>query len=165
MICKNCGSIIDDGKRVCSCCGAQVQEAAVLTQEQPTAQPNMSYNAFYKVAVSKKSNSWPKVMMIICYITAALGVVSFFLFGPLAILDIVVYLVSAIMLTKSKTLPWVLIPTVYGGVFTVIGLLNGGSLGGIAALIIGIKSIQILNKVKKAYEQYQSTGIIPEPQI
>lgn len=167
MICKNCGANIEDGKLFCVNCGAQVQETSAPVQEQPfyQAQPNMSYNEFYNAAVSKKSSGWPKAMMIICYITAALGLISFFIVGPLAILDIVVYLASAIMLTKSKTKLWVLIPTVYGGIFTIIGLLGGGSVTGIVALIVGIQSVLILTKAEKAYAQYKSTGAMPETQI
>lgn len=178
MICKNCGNTIEDNLRFCTHCGAmqdpsQVQEEVNTppVQEQPVGQeggqyqPGLSYDDFYKVAVTKKSQGWPKWMMIICYVTAALGLINFFLVGPLALLDIAVYATSAIMLTKSKKKLWVLIPTVYGGIFTIVGLATGASLTGIVALIVGIMSVSTLTKVEKAYASYQATGIIPAQQI
>ncbi len=177
MICKNCGNEIESNLRFCTHCGAmqdpsQVQEEAVNApvQEQPGAQQGgqyqagMSYNEFYNAAVSKKSQGWPKWLMIICFVSAALYLIVAFL-NPLSFLDVAVYAVCGFMLAKSKTKTWALVATAYSCLGTILGLINGAGLTGVVALILGFMSIRILDKVDKAYKTYQQTGVIPEPQI
>ena len=117
MICKNCGNTIEDNLRFCTHCGAmqdpsQVQEAVNTppVQEQPVGQeggqyqPGLSYNDFYKIAVSKKSQGWPKWLMIICFISAALFLITTFV-NVFALLDVAVYAVCGFMLSSPRRRP------------------------------------------------------------
>ena len=184
MICKNCGNTIENNLRFCTHCGAmldqnQIQEDAQSNAQndagnayqQPDSQansqyrPGLSYEDFYKEVVSKNSGGFPKWMAIICFITAAVSLIFLFMGNVLAILDIAVYMLAGFMLNKTKTKLWALIPTVYGGIFTVIALANGGSISGIVALVVGVQSVVVLNKVEKAYAEYQKTGYLPEKKI
>ena len=83
----------------------------------------------------------------------------------LAVMDIAVYAIMGAALLGSKHYIFALIPTIYSAIFTVVGIINGGTPSGIVALVVGAACIGALQKAQKAYDLYKKQGIIPEKEI
>lgn len=181
MHCTSCGAPMNADAKFCTSCGAPApqatyQQPAQPTYQQPTYQQpaapvyqppvpgNLSWKEFYNRFVTKKGNV--TAMVVVCFVTTALCLALLGLTGsPLCILDIALYLSMGILLLSTKQWVFALIPTVYGGIATVINIATEGTPSGIAALAIGIAAIQTLTKANKAYQQYKLDGILPNKPI
>ena len=121
---------------------------------------NMTWKQFYNQFVAKKGFvTW---MVVICFFTTALSIALLGLNGnPLSVMDILVYLVSGILLLTTKHWVSALIPTVYGGIFTVLSLVQGGTPVGFVAIVVGISATSTLFKANKAYQRYKLDGTVP----
>ena len=58
-----------------------------------------------------------------------------------------------------------LIPTIYSGIFSIIGLVMSGFPTGVIVLVIGILAVINMKKLDTAYKQYLMTGQLPPAQI
>ena len=184
MNCTNCGAPLNPGANFCTSCGATVQQPTYQqptyqqpTYQQPTYQQPYQENfvqppvtgaftwkEFYNRFVTKKG--YITGMSIICFITAALSLVLLALTGNvLAVMDIVVYLSMGIALLATKNWICALIPTVYGGIFSVINVVSGGTPSSVVAIIVGVLATQTLLKANKAYQQYKLNGTFPNEPI
>lgn len=138
------------------------QPQQTYAPQQPfSPMPIANWKDFYNRFVAKKGFvTW---MAVICFFTAALSVVPLFVLGnPLAIMDILVYVISGILLVTTKHWIGALIPTVYGGIFTVLNLAQGGTPTGIVAVVVGIAATGTLFKANKAFQQYKLDGTLPQ---
>jgi hypothetical protein len=135
-------------------------------QPTPAVPRNLTWKEFYDRFVSKKSKSYVTWLVVIFFFTAGLSAVLLGLTGDvLAVMDIAMYAIMGAALLASKHYIFAMIPTIYSAIFTVVGIVNGGTPSGIVALIVGACSIGVLQKAQKAYNLYKDQGIIPEKEI
>ena len=130
------------------------------------APQNMTYGEFYNRFASKKTRNFVTWMAVICFVTAALSLVfAVTLENYLSILDIVVYVSMGILLLSTKQSIFATLPTIYGAIWTVVGLVGGGAPSGIVAIVVGVSCMGQLNKVKKAYDKYRMDGLAPMEEL
>lgn len=147
------------------------QQQSYPNYQQPYGQPvqmgyNMTRAEFFKQFISKKSYGYVTATVIIFFISAALSAfIMAFTEDMLGIMDIAVYVTFAILLLTTKHWICAAIPTLYGIVWTFIGLANGGVPTGIVAFVIGASCVNVLNKAEKEYKKYCETHILPDKQI
>ena len=147
------------------------QEPVQPAYQQPTYQEpvqpvcqdrNMTWKEFYDRFVEKKSFvTWAT---IICFATPIISLLLSIVFestGIGLIADIAVYAISGVLLLTTKHWIAALVPSIYGGIFTVIGMANGSAGSGIVALVVCVSCTTSLFKADKAYRQYKQTGILP----
>ena len=103
--------------------------------------------------------------MIICFLSAALGLVFLCLGSYLSLLDIAIYATMGILLRVTRHWVCALIPTIYSGIASAINLVAGGSVTGIFAIIAGIICTSSLVKVNRAYQDYLYYGTGPKYDI
>lgn len=137
----------------------------ISNQKNPS--PNkMTYLDFFDKFASKKVKNNAKTVGIICIITA---VISLGILGattnPLSVIDIIFYGVFAGLILKKKNWVFTLPVCIYGGVFTIIGLVMSGTPSGIFAFVMSIIATISLKKVDEAYKQYLVTNQLPENEI
>lgn len=125
----------------------------------------MGYKEFYEKCASKKTKNNNNALGIICIITvvASLGLLT--VGNIFSIIDIVFYLIFGILILKKKSWEYTLAVTVYGGAFTLIGMIASGAPAGIVAFIVGILATKSLKKLNEAYKTYLSTDQLPTTQI
>lgn len=146
------------------------QQPVYQQPQQPAYQPpyapvpaNLTWKEFYSRFVTKKGFViW---MAVICFFTAAMSLAILVTGNPLFIMDILVYVISGILLVSTKHWVGALIPTIYGGIFTVVNLALGGTPTGFVAVVVGIAATKTLAKANKAYQQYKLDGIVPTDPI
>ena len=183
MFCIKCGQQIADGSTFCAICGAPqavpapqpvyqqpVQPQYQQPMYQPIPQQPLTRNAFFKLCLSKKSNTNVICLAVIFFITAVISVPLMMMMEgdnivAFALMDISVYTLFGILLLAVRHWLCALIPTIYSGVWTVVGLINGGTPTGFVALAVGIIVVSTLFKAEKAYQTYQTTGVMPATQI
>ncbi len=130
------------------------------------APQNMTYGEFYNRFASKKTRNFVTWMAVICFVTAALSLVlAVTLENYLSILDIVVYVSMGILLLSTKQSIFATLPTIYGAIWTVVGLVGGGAPSGVVAIVVGVSCMGQLNKVKKAYDKYRMDGLAPTEEL
>lgn len=135
----------------------------------PYANPNgamLTYEQFYELYASNKTKSNAKTISVICFITAALSLILLFAAGDfIGIVDIIFYVIFGILIMKKPKWQLTLPVAIYGGIFSIIGLVTSGTPGGILALIISIMATVQLKKVDDAYKNYLMTNQVPPIQI
>lgn len=145
------------------------QYANPYDMNNPYANPSgglLTYEQFYELYASNKTKSNAKSIAIICFITAALSLILMFTMGSfVGIIDIVFYVIFGILIMKKPKWQVTLPVAIYGGVFSIIGLLTSGAPGGILALVISIIATVQLKKVDDAYKNYLVTNQVPPIQI
>ena len=104
-------------------------------------------------------------LVVACALSALLAVVSVVMGNFLAVFDIVLFVVLAIVIGKTKSWGAVLVSVIYGGINVVISLALGGTPGGIVALVVGITTMPKLRKYSQAYALYKKTGEVPAEEI
>lgn len=143
----------------------------VQTAYAPAPVPqNLSWKDFYSRFVSKKVKSTVVWMVVICFVTAVISIgLTAVLEGDLdpiyCIMDVAVYGLSGVLLLATKHWATVLLPTIYGAVWTVVSMANDGTPTGIVAIVVGVTCISVLQKAQKAYQAYKTTGVIPAEPI
>lgn len=126
----------------------------------PSVPANMTWKEFYNHYVAKKGFViW---MAVICFFTAAISLVILGMTGnPLSVMDILVYVISGILLLATKHWLAALVPTIYGGIFSILNMAQGGAATGIVAIVVGIAATSTLFKANKAYQKYKLDGTVP----
>lgn len=174
MYCKNCGAEIADGAKFCTSCGTKMEEAApAAVGAAPVMEPvpyggyaePMTKKEFYNLVASKKTKGWVTTMAVICYVTAGLSL--FLILGGnfISLLDVALYVTMGVLLQKTRSWVFALVPTIYSTFFSLVALIGGGMPGGILALIAGIISTKALKKIDTAYTVYRTQGVFPPEQI
>ena len=130
---------------------------------QPVAQ--MTLEQFFDKFASKKTKNWHRTIAFICIFTALLSLVLLVMGNYLSVIDVIFYIVFGILLLKKKSWVFPLIVTCYGGLFTIIGLLNNSTPSGIFACVVAILATIGAKKVNDAYKVYITTGQIPNTEI
>ncbi|MCC8074161.1 MAG: zinc ribbon domain-containing protein [Clostridiales bacterium] len=125
----------------------------------------MDYKNFLNTFASKKTKNYTKSTGIICIITAVLSLVLLVGGNYISALDFIFYLVFGILvLTKNQwflTLP----VCIYGGVFSVVGLIASGTPSGIVAFVVSILATINLKKIADAFKSYSQSGQLPQSEI
>lgn len=162
MKCMYCGAEMLPDSTFCSACGAKNAGAA---PEQPTYTAPvggmLSEKEFYDRFMPKKSKSWVTALMVISFITAGLSLVLVLLGNILGLIDVAFYLVIGFLLLKSKKWGVALATVIYSGFWSLLGLITGGGLTGIVALIVGVMATIELKKFGKLYADYKISGQLP----
>lgn len=167
MICNKCGGVNPDDARFCGFCGQNFQQSpqAQAPVYQSFTGETLTYKQFHDRVASKSTKGWCTALAVVCFLTAAASLILLFTGNFLALLDIVFYLVMGILLLTTRRMAFALVPTVYSGVFSVVGLVSGGGVTGVFAIIAGIFATLGLSKVGKAYKEYQQTRVFPAEQL
>lgn len=132
----------------------------------PYAPANLSYADFYNRYASKKTRNYVTWMAVIFFFTAAISLVFLLaLENTLAILDILVYGIMGAALLASKQTVFAVVPTIYGAIWSVIGMANGNTPSGVVAIIVGVACMGQLAKVQKAYNKYKQDGLAPTEEL
>lgn len=134
----------------------------------PNAMPGakLSYEEFYDRFASKKTKNNAKTVGIICIITAVVGLgILGMRTNALYAIDIIFYSVFAGLILKKKKWVLTLLVCIYGGVFTIIGLVISGTPSGIFAFVMSIIATISLKKVDDAYKQYLVKNQLPQNKI
>lgn len=144
--------------------GNQTQQGYIQTEY---AQPNFdTFEQFFEAYAASATKSRLKILAIICFITAGLSLVFVLALGNyLSVVDVAFYTVFGILLLKKRNWVFPLVVTIYSGTFTVITIAMGGIPGGVVSLILGVLSVISMKKLNTAYQEYQSTGVLPGEQI
>ena len=109
-------------------------------------------------------------MVVICFVTAVISIGLTAALGDYAdpaacIMDVAVYSLSGVLLLATKHWATVLLPTIYGTIWTVVSMANDGTPTGFVAIIVGVTCISVLKKADKAYKECKTTGVLPTEQI
>lgn len=143
-----------------------VYQQPVYAQPYTPVPQDLTWGQFYKQYVAKGSRGYTTWMAVICFFTALVSIgIGAVMEESLFIMDVAVYLSMGILLLATKHWLFALLPTIYSGIFTVIGMANGGTPSGIVALVVGVKCVMVLSKAQKAYKKYRLEGIVPEKPI
>lgn len=120
---------------------------------------------FYYMYASKNTKGLSTALIVICFITAAISLVSLLFGNFLSFVDFAYYIVFAFLMLFKKNWVFPLAVTIYSGVFSLFGLLVSGIASGIVVLVIGIMCVIRLRKVNGAYEIYKKTRQLPNTQL
>lgn len=121
----------------------------------------MTYKDFYDKFASQKGKNSMTSIGSICILTAVLSFVLLFSGDFFNIIDLIFYVVFAILIFTTKHWVLPLIVTCYGGIFSVLGLLLTGTPSGVVAVTVGIMATINVKKVHEAYNKYLATGELP----
>lgn len=135
-----------------------------------SAPENLSWKDFYGRYVSKKTKNIVTWMAVIYFFTAVVSIALLGMLGdmdlaPYTLMDVSVYVLMGVLLLTTKHWVFALVPTIYGAIFTVIGMANDGTTNGIFAVVYGVLCISVLMKAGKAYKKYQTERVLPEGEI
>lgn len=125
----------------------------------------MNYDQFFDKFASKKLKSNVKWLIICSFLSAAVSLPTTIMGNYLGFIDIVFFVVMAVLMMKKKNWIYSLIITAYCIVFSVIALATSGVATGIIPIIFGIYSTKDLKKLKESFDSYVNTGILPETEI
>ena len=104
-----------------------------------------------------------KSLGIICLISAALCLILAFVMNPYAALDAAICLILGLVIVagKKRSKGILIFLLVYLALSAIINVAMGGAPGGVIVLITAIVTLSKVNKLEKAYKNYQATGVMP----
>lgn len=172
MKCVQCGTEFADGMSNCPTCGAPAALGQPGMQGQPYgggmgyASPNMTKKEFLNHPNLKKTKSGISSAAILAYICGVITFAASFLLtdaGMFAIVDLIILvgLGLGIHLAQSRVCSIILL--LYSIFSVVSGLIANGTPSGYLILIAAIDAVIATFRFQKAWKNYQSTGILPEP--
>ncbi len=126
----------------------------------------MSKKEFYNAVASKNTKSTLIILAVLCFFSAAVGLVLLFSYNNLySILDVLLLTTLGVLLLVLKHWIVSLIIACYAVFGSIITLINGGNFTGILVIIGGVMVTIALKKINKAYADYLISGEVPFPQI
>lgn len=178
MKCVKCGYADTSEANFCPICGNEVsngrdepekglvyEELIENNRSNSLMNSKFDYDKFFDKFASKKLKSNVKWLIICSFLSAAVSLPTTIMGNYLGFIDIVFFVVMAVLMMKKKNWICSLIITAYCIVFSVIALATSGVATGIIPIIFGIYSTKDLKKLKESFDSYVNTGILPETEI
>lgn len=172
MICKNCHDEVPQEALFCPNCGALIEnnssnngindDSNNKNRYDSNQYNKFNYDEFFVKFASKKTRNYVKALGIICIVTAVISLCSFVVYpNPLFVIDFIFYVIFGSLILKVKRLAVIVPVCIYGGLFTIIGIILTGVPTGIFAFIIGIFTALQLKKFNDAFKNFKLKNQIP----
>lgn len=125
--------------------------------------PQMSFEEFKAAVGTSAIDSGFKALGIIALISAALCTVLAIFLNPVSAVDAVLNLVVGLVIIagKKRSKGILIFMIVYFAISAVASLAMGSAPGGIVVLIVTITTLSKVKKLEQAYQNYLSTGMMP----
>ena len=124
--------------------------------------PSMTLEEFYNQFASKKTKSFVKWLMILCFLNAGLAAVLTVMLGPFMLINVALFAAFGVLLLKTRSWVVTLVIACYCGLDFVMSLIGSGSPSGIVLLVLAVAATTSLKKLQDAYRAYQADGRYPE---
>ena len=175
-MCKKCGAVLNDEANFCASCGTSQDVYNPNygqfnnyndpnTNPAPPSGEKLTEKQFYDMYAPKKTKNWVTAIAVMAFITAGASAVLLLFANYLSLIDIAFYVPMGILTLTKKKWGFPLAITIYSGTFSLLGVLMGGTPSGILAIVIGIFATIHLRKVNIAYQNYETTGQLPQEPI
>lgn len=121
----------------------------------------MSYMDFYRQYTLVDTRRTVKVYVLFVMINVVYGIIMAISTDISFLLDPIVYGVLAMVVITRKSWVFALISVIWALIGCFLSFIDEGIPTGILVIIIGIITVIKLRKIRKAYNVFKKTGILP----
>ena len=124
-------------------------------------QPNLTKKDFAQIPQLADWKKNFKITYIVGYICAGLMLISTFIVGPYALIDLAIVLGTTLGIHLKYSYGCAIGLLVYAIINTILGIVMTGSFSGWLILATAICAVRYMSAFEKYWKDYQSTGSVP----